>query len=170
MNKLLLVFVCFASGLLLAQSPFDGTWGFNAASASFGGKPDIYVLDKGAYRCDSCVPKISVKADAKDHAVSGSPYFDTASARAVDDHTIELVTKKAGKIVGTSKMSASPDGKTLTTDWTFVANGGQKGNGRSTSTRVEEAPKGANKASGSWQADKMQDASESVMLVTYKAS
>ena len=170
MKKLLLLLVCFASVNLFAQSPFDGTWHFSADSASLGGKPDIYVLDKGNYRCDSCVPKVNIKADGKDHPVSGSPYYDTASARAADDHTIEFATKKAGKVVGTSKMSASADGKTLTTEWTFVAQGGQTGNGKFTSTRVGEAPKGANKASGSWQANKIDSASESIMTVTYKAS
>jgi len=170
MKKLLLLVICFASATLMAQSPFDGTWRLNPASASFGGKPDIYLLDKGAYRCDSCVPKINVKADGKDHPVSGSPYIDTASARAADDHTIEVVNKKGGKVVGTAKMSASPDGKTLMTEWTFVAEGGQKGNGTTTSTRVGEAPKGANKASGSWRPDKIENASESVLIVTYKVS
>lgn len=170
MKKLLLLLVCFASATLFAQSPFDGTWRLNPASAAFGGKPDMYVLDKGMYRCDSCVPQIQIKADGKDHQVSGSPYFDTVNARAADDHTIEVVNKKGGNVVGTAKMSASPDGKTLTTEWSFVAEGGQKGNGTSTSTRVGDAPKGANKASGSWRPEKVENASESVLTVTYKAS
>jgi len=167
-RKLLLVSVCLASATLFAQSAFEGTWRLSPQSGQFGGKPDTFSLESGIYRCDSCVPKVDVKADGKDHKRTGSPYSDTISARAIDDHTIEVVMKKGGKVVGTSKMTASPDGNTLTTEWTFVAESGQSGNGTTISKRVAPAPQGANKASGSWQAEKLENASDSILLVTYK--
>jgi len=37
------------------------------------------------------------KGDGQDHKVSGSPYYDTTSVRAVDDHTVEIVNKKRRK-------------------------------------------------------------------------
>lgn len=170
MKKLLLIMVFVAPAMLFAQSAFEGTWRLTPQSGQFGGKPDVFSLQNGVYRCDSCVPKIEVKADGKDHKVSGSPYYDTVSARAVDDHTIETIRKKGGKIIGTSKNSASENGNTLTSEWTFVSESGQEGAGKSTLKRVAPAPQGANKASGSWQAEKLDSASENVMTVTYKAT
>lgn len=51
-------------------------------------RPEVFLLQNGTYQCKSCVPLISVKADGTDQSVSGSPYFDTISIKAVDDHTI----------------------------------------------------------------------------------
>jgi hypothetical protein len=128
-KKLLLVLVVLAPGMLLAQNAFEGTWRFSPQSGAFGGKPDTFSLQNGVYRCETCVPKIDVTADGKDHKRSGSPYSDAVNVRAVDDHTIEVVSKKGGKVVGTSKDTVSQDGKTLTTEWSFVAQNGQTGNG-----------------------------------------
>lgn len=169
-RNLLLVSVCLASATLFAQSAFEGTWRFSPQSGEFGGKPESFLLHSGVYRCDSCVPKIEVKADGEYHKVSGSPYYDSISARAIDDHTVEVMTKKRSKVVGTTKMTASPDGSTLIEVWTFVSEGGQRGNGTTVSKRVAPAPEGANKASGSWQPEKLENASESVLLVTYKVT
>lgn len=170
MKKLLFALVLLAPAVLFAQSAFNGTWRFSPQSAQFSGKPMTLSLQSGMYRCDSCVPKIEVTADDKDHDRSGSPYFDMVSVRAIDDHTIEVITKKGGKVVGTTKDTASPDGKTLTSEWSFVAENGQEGHGVTISTRVAAAPEGANQASGSWQPVKMDTASESVLTVTFKAT
>ena len=170
MKKLLFALVFLAPAMLLAQNAFDGTWRVSTQSAQFGGKPMTFSLQNGVYRCDSCVPKIDVNADGKDHKRTGSPYSDTVNVRAVDDHTIEVITKKGGKVVGTSKDTASQDGKTLTTEWSFVAENGQQGNGKATYTRVAPAPEGANKASGSWQTDKIDNVSENVVTVSFKVT
>ena len=170
MKKLLFALLFLAPAMLFAQSAFNGTWRFSAQSGQFGGKPFILSLQNGVYRCDSCVPKIETKADGKDHKSAGSPYFDTVNARAVDDHTIEVITKKGGKVVGMYKETASQDGNTLTNEWSFVSENGQKGNGKTILKRVAPAPEGANKASGTWQPEKMESASENVMLVTYKVT
>jgi len=73
-KKLLLVSMWLASATLFAQSAFEGSWRFSPQSAKFGGKPDTLSLQNGVYRCDSCVPRIEVKADGKDQKVSGSPF------------------------------------------------------------------------------------------------
>ena len=170
MKKLLFVLVLLAPAVLFAQSAFNGTWRFSPQSAQFSGKAFTLSLQNGVYRCDSCVPKLEVQADGKDHARSGSPYSDMVSARALDDHTVEVISKKGGKIVGTTKDTASADGKTLTSEWSFISENGQKGNGKTVSTRVAASPEGAHRVSGSWQPQKMDEASESIMLVTYKAT
>jgi len=170
MKKLLVVLVCFGSATLFAQSAFEGTWRFSPQSAKFGGKPYTFSLQNGVYRCDSCVPKIDVKADGKDYERTGSPYSDALNVRAVDDHTIELIFKNGGKVVSRSKDTLSPDGNTLTSEWSYIGENGQERNGKFVSKRVGPVPEGAHKASGSWRPDKVESASENILLVTIKAT
>lgn len=167
--KRLLAVVLVVPATLFAQSAFDGTWRADPKSSQYVGHEN-FSLQNGVYRCSTCVPKIEVKADGQDAKVSGSPYFDTINVRAVDDHTVEIVTKKGTKPAGSSKVTASEDGKTLTTEFTFVTEGGQKGNGKYSSTRVGTAPQGANKISGEWQPGRLESASESMTVFTYKAT
>ena len=170
MKKLLFVLAMLTPLMSFSQSAFTGTWRFSPQSAQFSGKPISFSLQNGVYRCGSCVPKIETQADGKDHERSGSPYSDMISVREVDDHTIEMITKKAGKVVGKSTDTVSPDGETLVTEWSFVSENGQEGHGKSTSKRLAPAPAGANKASGSWQPQKIDSASDTVLTVTFKAT
>jgi hypothetical protein len=157
--------------LAMAQSPFDGTWKFNTNSLQFDKKPDEYLLQNGMYDCKTCKPPISIKADGADQKVTGHPYYDTMSVKAVDDHNVEMTTKRAGKEVGTEKDSISADGKTLTINWT---DSGQPSGGTQTGTfmmtRVKSGPAGANLISGSWRAEKMEQSTESGLLFTFKIS
>ncbi len=170
MKKLVFAAVFLAPVMLFGQSAFDGTWVFSPQSAQFAGKPITILLQNNVYQCDSCVPKIKAQADGKDHERKGSPYSDTVSVRVIDDNTTEVVTKKGGKVVGTTKDLVSADGKTMTSEWSFVADNGQPGNGKTVSKRVADSAAGAHKVSGSWQPEKMEDASESVLKVTFKAT
>jgi len=56
------------------------------------------------------VPK-NVKLDGKDYP---SPDGSTASVRQVDEHTLEITDKAAGKPIDTEEIVISSDGKTLT--------------------------------------------------------
>lgn len=170
MPKLLFVLMLLMPPAVFAQSAFSGTWHFSADSAQFSGKPMTISLQKGMYRCDSCVPKLDVKADGNDHERKGSPYADMVSVRVVDDHTVEVVSKKAGKVVSTTKDAVSADGKTLTSEWSFVADNGQEGHGKTVSNRVAAGAEGAHAVSGSWQAEKVDNASDSVLTVTFTAA
>jgi hypothetical protein len=167
--KRLIALVLLVPATLFAQSAFDGTWRTDPESTQYIGH-ETFSLQNGLYRCSSCVPKIEVKADGQDHKVSGSPYYDTINVRAVDDHTVEIATKKRAKASGTTKVTASEDGKTLTTEFSFITDSGQKGSGKYDSARVGTAPAGANKISGEWQPGKLEGASESITVVTYKAT
>jgi hypothetical protein len=169
MKGLITLVLLLAPGTLFAQSAFDGTWRIDPQSMQFVGTENFSLQD-GVYRCNSCSPKIDVKADGQDQKVSGSPYSDTINVRAIDDRTVEIVQKKGGKLVATSKVTASENGKELTHEFTFVTEGGQNGNGKYSLTRVGTAPTGANKISGVWQPGNLQSASESMVVVTYRAS
>ena len=169
MKKLLLVFFFFGSVSLFGQSAFDGTWRLNTQSAQFKGN-EKFSLQDGMWQCDTCVPKIAVKADGKDQNVSESPYYDAINVREVDDHTVEITNKRGEKVSGTAKMTASDDGKTLTTEWSFVSQTGQQGSGKYNSARVGDAPAGANKVSGTWHPEKIEGVSENVSMFTYKVT
>ena len=54
------------------------------------------------------------KFDGKDYPVTGDPTSDTRSLKKIDDHTMELTSKKAGKVVITGKLVIAPDGKSRT--------------------------------------------------------
>jgi hypothetical protein len=167
--KGLLILALLAPTTLSAQNALDGTWRVDPKTTQFVGT-EKFSLQDGVYRCDSCYPKIEVKADGQDQKVSGSPYFDAVSVRATDDHSIEIVSKKNGKVVGTEKMTASADGKELTSEFTYVTEGGQSGGGKYGSTRVGAVPAAASKISGEWQPGPLQSATENMVVVTYKVS
>lgn len=54
------------------------------------------------------------KFDGKDYPVTGDPNTDMRSYKKVDDHTLELTAKKAGKVTTTGRIVVSADGKTRT--------------------------------------------------------
>jgi hypothetical protein len=90
----LFALVALAAIPALGQSAFNGTWRANNQSLEYQGG-NKYFLQNGIWRCDTCVPKIAIKADGRDHRVSsslyyGAPYADMESVREVNDHSIEI--------------------------------------------------------------------------------
>ncbi len=156
--------------LAVAESPFDGTWKFDMSTVQFPKKPDVYLLQNGMFGCSSCVPPISIKADGTFQKVTGHPYFDMMSVKAVDDHNVEQAIQRGGKVVGTEKDSVSADGNTLTVNWTDSGepSGGTQ-SGSYTAKRVAKGPAGANMISGSWRTEKA-DYSAGVITWTYKVN
>jgi hypothetical protein len=71
--------------------------------------------------------------------------------------------------VGINKLSASDDGKTLTTDWRTIFDNGKESGGKFDSEREGGAPAAANKVSGEWRPVRT-NASEDVITTTYKAT
>lgn len=63
------------------------------------------------------------KFDGKDYAVTGDPNSDMRSMKKIDDHTMELTVKKAGKVTMTGRLVIAADGKsrTLTVNGTDAA-------------------------------------------------
>jgi hypothetical protein len=154
----------------VGQSPFEGTWKMDTSTIQYPQKPDVYLLQDGMYECKSCVPPIKIKADGTDQKVTGHPYFDTLNVKAVDDHNVESASKKDGKAVGTEKESISPDGNTLTVNWTYSGNpSGGTQTGTYTAKRVAKGPAGANMISGSWHTEKEEDPA-AVLTWTYKVN
>jgi hypothetical protein len=166
---LFLTLMLSAPMLLFAQSPFDGTWRTNMDQSKLSPKPIVFSVDAGMYECSSCSPQIKIKADGEDQSVTGQA-FDTESVKVIDPHSVQLVTKKNGKIIGETTRTVSDDGKTLTMKNTsHPENSDQTVSSEVTLTRVGKAPAGANGTSGSWRINKVQE-SENGLTTTYKSN
>jgi hypothetical protein len=152
--KTLLVLLLLSPGTSFAQSPFDGTWIINADTALLPQKPTEYVLANGMFRCSGCLANLQIKADGHDYKIAESSYWDTASVRVADAHSVEIVAKKAGKTMYTETDSISPDGATLTQvekDTTEA----QTVTIETLNRRVTNGPAGSHSISGSWRAYKI---------------
>jgi hypothetical protein len=172
MNKSLLLGVAMVSLLptfAMAQNPVDGTWKIDLGKVHMSTKPDVLVLQKGMYTCKTCTPPIAVKADGEDHGVTGHPYYDSVAVKVVDDRTIEETDKKSGKIVATSTIAVSADGKTAAVDFTDSSDTDTAPvRGKATLTRVAPGPSGSHAVSGSWRNTKMQSMSDNGLMMTFK--
>ena len=123
----------FASvvGLAFAADANMGTWKLNDSKSKFApGSPKNTTV---VYAPAGDSTKVTVdgvfgdgkpshnewtgKFDGKDYPIVGDPNADTRSYTKVDEHTMTLNNKKAGKVVVTGKIVISADGKsrTLTT-------------------------------------------------------
>jgi hypothetical protein len=155
--------------LVVAQSAFDGTWKVDMNKAQLPKKPDEYLLKDGMYNCKTCVPPVNIKADGQDQKVTGSPYYNSASIKVVDDRSIEETDKKDGKTVATSKSTVSPDGNTLVVEFSDSSDSNADPvTGKAESTRVAKGPAGAHAISGSWRNSKVENMSDNALLVTFK--
>jgi hypothetical protein len=111
-TSLVLLALCLFSSDARSQSPFDGTWiigaGKNENLASE--KPRVLSVADGVFREGDR----HIKADGSDQKVPATGYWDTVSVRIVDDRTVEIISKKAGKPMYTERDTVSADGNTLT--------------------------------------------------------
>jgi hypothetical protein len=151
----------------LAQDPIDGTWRIDLKTTEYIGT-ETYSLDQGQFQCPTCEPKINVKADGADHAVAGSPNFDTVAVRVVNPQTAEITYKQKGKPWGTEILTVSQDGRTLTHKGTNKTPSGETASGSYTSTRVGQPPAAGSSISGKWQPGHMQTVSDNASEMTYK--
>jgi hypothetical protein len=169
--KILLSLLLMFPATLVAQSPFDGTWVTKCETVKLPRQPAVYQLENGVYDCSSCVPKIKVNADGKDHPIAGSPYFSTISVRVIDNNHLELTEKQWDKTVYSETDTVSPDGNTLVEDITdSAAHNGQPITAQKTFERIGTSPPGAGAISGSWQAQKINITSENGVSVTYHST
>lgn len=123
-----------------APDPVVGTWKFNAAKSTGNrlvpkSETRTYVADgdgvaltweRVAADGKTSTVKATFHYDGKEYPVTGSPDFDTISAKRIDAHTIETKEKHAGKDVGSTRRAISADGKTLTLHQRRITTTGQE--------------------------------------------
>jgi len=133
-----------------AQGAIDGVWKTDPKSVVGASKPSQYVVKGGQYHCESCAPKIRVKADGNPQPVPGNPYLDTVSAKIVDEHTFEITSRK-DKLVTVGTMTVAVDGKSMVREVTSTEANGTTSHSTEMLTRVGgPPPKGAHPVTGSW--------------------
>lgn len=149
-----------------SQSPFDGTWVIDTdKNRNFAAeKPIALSLADGIFRDGNSV----LKADGKDEKVPATGYWDTVSVRIVDDHTVEVTSKKAGKPMFTETDAVSPDGDTLTQVMKDTTEA-EAVTFESVFRRIAPTPPGAHVLSGSWQIFK-QSRSANSTIIAYKCT
>ena len=168
--KMLCTCVAFGALRLMAADPFSGTWKIDLSKAKFSGKPTKVEIANGTYKCFTCDPPITAKADGTDQRVSGQAGFDTLNTRVVDDHHVEQAAKKAGKAAFESKITVAPDGMTATMEFTAHPVASDKPvTGTDTLKRVGKSGPG-NAFSGSWMTEKAQNFSENGLVFTLQQS
>lgn len=149
-----------------SQSPFDGTWVIDTSKNEnlANEKPTTFLLSDGFFHSGDRV----LKANGRDQKVPATGYWDTVSVRIVDDHTVEVTSKKAGKPMFTETDTVSPDGSTLTqvvkdtTEAEAVIF-------ENLYARVRPAPPGRHVLSGTWKVFK-HSRSENSTIITYKCT
>jgi len=161
----LLLVVLFPSASR-SQSPFDGTWLIDTdKNRNFAAeKPITLSVADGIFRDGNRV----LKADGKDQKVPVTGYWDTVSVRIVDEHTVEVTSKKAGKPMYTETDTVSPDGNTLTQVMKDTTEA-EAVTFESVFRRIAPPPPGAHVTSGSWQIFK-QSRSANSTIITYKCT
>ena len=138
--KRVLMFVAMAvlaavgSSPLFAQgNPLVGAWKLNVAKSKFDPGPGPKSLTRTVVAQDDGVKytfegvgsdgkpllySFAVKFDGKDNPIMGSmpSGADTISAKRMDSNNFEATLKKGGKVIGTSKVTVSKDGKVTTVE------------------------------------------------------
>lgn len=147
--------------------PINGTWKTDLASIKVDAKPDQLLLKDGQFSCSTCTPPIAVAADGAMHPVV-RPYADRMSVKIDDDHNVTRTNQKGGKTTYVQKFSVSPDGNTLTVNFTDTS-GTKPVTGTYTETRAGPAPAGAHAISGSWKAQPPSNVSDEGLTVTFAA-
>jgi hypothetical protein len=163
----LLAVVLLAPYAANAAGPFDGTWKTKLDSIQISGRPNAYELKDAVFKCVSCAPPYTVKADGTDQKVSGHSYYDTVAVKIVDARTVELTNKLAGRTIYEDTMTVSPDGKTLSEAFKDMS-GAKAATFSQSLTRVGAGTASSHAVAGSWKIDRVPDASDSGTTVTYR--
>jgi hypothetical protein len=129
-RNIVLALVMLSVGLTIcvAQNPNLGTWKLNEAKSKIA--PGMPKNSTVTYTAMGDNMKATVdgvdgqgkpthnewtgKFDGKDYPVTGDPNSDTRSVKQIDDHTLELTSKKGGKVVMSGRIVVAPDGKSRT--------------------------------------------------------
>jgi hypothetical protein len=140
----IILLAAVVSAPLQAQSnPLVGTWKLNTAKSKFDPGPAPTSLNRTVeaqgdgvkYTFDGVGADgkpiaygFSVQFDGKDNPINGSipSGADTISATRTDSHHFVATLKKAGTLVGTSKVTVSKDGKTTMVESTGTNAAGAK--------------------------------------------
>src|SRR5205814_2933721 len=124
-SLLMLAFCLLAVSAFAANDALMGTWKLNESKSKLaaGGPKNNTVVYEAAgdsikVTIDGTAPDGTAthsewtgKFDGKDYPSTGNPNEDTRSVKQVDDRTLNVTSKKGGKVVLTAHVVVAPDGK-----------------------------------------------------------
>jgi hypothetical protein len=114
-------------------SPFSGVWKLNIGKSSIPAEMapvemtttielegDHIKISEESMQASADIQTVTVDAafDGAAHPVSGSPTIDAAIYKLVDPRTLDVVAKKAGKVVMKEHFVVAEDGATMTDEIT----------------------------------------------------
>ena len=131
------------AGGLYAADPFEGTWKLNESKSKLtrgAGKNNKVVYDSkrlGRGRWEITTDGIDAdgkpvhsdwkgKFDGKDYEVTGDLNADMRSYTKVNDQTLNMISKKGGKVVAQGRIVVSADGKSRVVTLNGTTAKGQK--------------------------------------------
>jgi hypothetical protein len=124
-----------------APPPWIGVWRLNVSKTAMspGPKPasstvTIQAADGGGIRqvteqslgLGASKSEFTARFDGADYPIRGNPNADVVALKRVDDLSYEVIGKKGGKVMITSRVTHSADGKTRTVVQNGVDAKGQK--------------------------------------------
>jgi hypothetical protein len=109
--------------------PVAGTWRLDVARSKYtsGAPPKsqtttLHAVDGGLHEAvervnaDGTTTRwdVTAKYDGRDYPVKGDPARDTVAMTRVDQHTVDIVNKKAGGVVSRMRIVVAADGRSRT--------------------------------------------------------
>ncbi len=92
----------------------SGTWRAFKASRSRNGSLIRYTCTKDSFSAETPLgERYTAKFDGNFYPVEDDPAHTMVSAKLLDARTVELTSKRNGKIVSISQLSVAPDGKSI---------------------------------------------------------
>jgi hypothetical protein len=140
----------------LVSAAFAGHVKTQLDSLKASGHPEVFSIENGTYTCSSCKPEIKIKADGYAHKVPANSVYDQLSVKVKDQRSIEIGEQMNGKNRAWYSYVVSPDGKTLTVNFSDYSSGKEELGGY-TATRVGTLPPGAHPVSGSWKIEQVSE-------------
>jgi len=93
----------------------SGSWRVNKINESENGLTTTYKGNGNELTMSTPTGEsYTAKLDGKDYPVKGAYGWTSVSLKQINDHTIEETDKRDGTVTDVSKMTVSPDGKTMT--------------------------------------------------------
>jgi hypothetical protein len=149
MRKLLvgavMAMIAVAGGTSIAAAadtdPVVGTWQLNAQKSTFSSGPALKSQTRTYSQSGDKISLVmktmgsdgkevtthtTYQLNGKDFPVTGSPDYDSLTAKRINTNTAEFILKKAGQEIGTTSRTVSKDGKTLTAKTNVTTAAGEK--------------------------------------------
>ena len=136
----LTLLLSLAAGAMCFANPTTGTWKLNESKSRFGegapkgqtvvwttvGDQEKVTLDGTTADGKKMHTEWTGKLDGKDYPLTGDAMSDSRAFKKIDEKTIEITSKKDGKVTGTGTIVMSADGKSRTVTTTMTNAKGEK--------------------------------------------